>query len=109
MEARPVNVEVWLKINANVEPGKPTNGVRISDITVRNVTGTATGKARNYYILCGEASCKNFNLNDISINGGNRGDSCNIQWSGNFKCGTSQVMTRVAVKRLNLFRKIASP
>jgi polygalacturonase len=71
-------------------PGKPTNGVKISDVTISNVTGTASSKARNYYVLCGSDSCSNFNLNDVSITGGGKGDYCNQRWSGNFQCPTTK-------------------
>jgi polygalacturonase len=66
--------------------GNPTNGVLIQDITIRNVTGTATEEARNYYILCGDASCKNITINDVDITGGGKPSSCNFQTNGNFDC-----------------------
>ncbi|KAF2674514.1 glycoside hydrolase [Microthyrium microscopicum] len=66
--------------------GTPTNGVKIADITIKNVTGTAESKAMNYYILCGEGSCSNFNINDVKITGGKKGDFCNFKAVGNFDC-----------------------
>jgi polygalacturonase len=66
--------------------GNPTNGVVIENITIKNVTGTALTKARDYYILCGDGSCKNITINDVKIQGGNKTSACNIQTIGNFDC-----------------------
>jgi polygalacturonase len=66
--------------------GHPTNGVLIQNITVKNVTGTATEEGRNYYILCGEGSCKNITINDVDISGGGKPSACNFQTNGNFDC-----------------------
>jgi polygalacturonase len=68
--------------------GKPTSGVKISNIVISNVTGTVAPKGRNYYILCGEASCTNMKIDGVSITGGQKGDYCNNRWSGNFQCPT---------------------
>lgn len=66
--------------------GNPTNGVMIQDVTIRNVKGTATKKARNYYILCGEGSCKNITIDNVDITGGGVQSSCNFKTTGNFAC-----------------------
>jgi polygalacturonase len=66
--------------------GEPTNGVMIQDITIRNVTGTATEEARNYYILCGEGSCKNITINDVDVKGGGVESACNFKTKGDFDC-----------------------
>jgi polygalacturonase len=66
--------------------GEPTNGVIIKDITMRNITGTATDEGRNYYILCGEGSCSNITINDVDIRGGGKKSACNFQTNGNFDC-----------------------
>ncbi|KAF9694286.1 hypothetical protein EKO04_007727 [Ascochyta lentis] len=66
--------------------GYPTAGVSISDITIRNVTGTATDEGRNCYILCGTGSCKNITINDVDISGGGVPSSCNYKTNGNFDC-----------------------
>lgn len=65
--------------------GEPTNGVIIRDITMENIHGTVEADAKDYYILCGEASCSDFVFNDIAISGGTN-DSCNFQPDGNFMC-----------------------
>ncbi|KAL9621982.1 MAG: hypothetical protein Q9160_003644 [Pyrenula sp. 1 TL-2023] len=66
--------------------GSPTNGVTIDGVTLRDVTGTVTGsKAKDYYILCGEGSCSNFDFEGVSVTGGT-GDSCNFQPTGGFTC-----------------------
>jgi polygalacturonase len=66
--------------------GNPTNGVMIQNITIRNVTGTATEEARNYYILCGESSCRNIMIDNVDIHGGGKPSACNFQTGGNFDC-----------------------
>lgn len=65
--------------------GEPTNGVIIKNITMENIHGTVTSKAKQYYILCGEGSCSDFTFNNISLKGGNN-SSCNFHPEGNFKC-----------------------
>ncbi|KAL6414307.1 polygalacturonase 3 [Ilyonectria robusta] len=62
--------------------GEPTNGVTISDITFEDVTGTTTGSAYNYYVLCGSDSCSDFTYTGVSITGGSSGGSCNYPSSG---------------------------
>jgi polygalacturonase len=66
--------------------GDPTNGVIIENITIKNVTGTATAEARDYYILCGAGSCSNITINDVHIQGGGVPSACNFQTTGNFDC-----------------------
>ncbi|KAK7419265.1 hypothetical protein QQX98_003417 [Neonectria punicea] len=62
--------------------GEPTNGVTISGITFEDVTGTTTGDAYNYYILCGDGSCSDFTFTGVGITGGSEGGSCNYPSSG---------------------------
>ncbi|KAH6638059.1 glycoside hydrolase [Boeremia exigua] len=57
--------------------GTPTNGVKIQDVAFKSVTGTATSKAKNYYILCGSNSCSNITFSNVKVTGGS-GDSCNF-------------------------------
>ncbi|KAI9147131.1 endo-polygalacturonase [Paramyrothecium foliicola] len=57
--------------------GKPTNGVKISNIKFIGVTGTTTSSAYNYYILCGDGSCSNFTFSGTKVTGGVKGGSCN--------------------------------
>jgi polygalacturonase len=66
--------------------GNPTNGVVIKDVTIRNVTGTATDEGKNYYILCGDASCSNITMDDVDIKGGGVPSACNFRTGGNFDC-----------------------
>ncbi|KAF2127872.1 glycoside hydrolase family 28 protein [Dothidotthia symphoricarpi CBS 119687] len=66
--------------------GNPTNGVIIQNISIKNVTGTATEKGRDYYILCGSASCSNITINDVDITGGGVESLCNFKTNGNFDC-----------------------
>lgn len=67
--------------------GSPTNGVLIQDIVVRNVSGTALKSARDYYILCGEGSCKNITIEDVDVHGGGVASLCNFKTGGDFDCG----------------------
>lgn len=63
--------------------GKPTNGVLIQGVKLIDVTGTATGsKAHDYYILCGDGSCSDFEYERVSVTGGGMGGSCNYPASG---------------------------
>jgi polygalacturonase len=66
--------------------GNPTNGVMIQDITIKNVAGTATKEGRNYYILCGEGSCKNITIDNVNIRHGGVPSKCNFKTNGNFDC-----------------------
>ncbi|KAL1606118.1 hypothetical protein SLS59_003243 [Nothophoma quercina] len=66
--------------------GNPTAGVLISDIVMRNITGTATEEGRDYYILCGSGSCKNITINDVDVHDGGVPSLCNFQTNGNFDC-----------------------
>ncbi|RDL33839.1 putative polygalacturonase [Venustampulla echinocandica] len=62
--------------------GSPSNGVLLENILFDNVTGTATSSAKNYYVLCGEGSCKNIVFQNVDITGGQKSSSCNFPESG---------------------------
>ncbi|KAJ0163345.1 putative endopolygalacturonase D [Colletotrichum tanaceti] len=62
--------------------GEPTNGVKISGIHFVDVVGTATSRAYNYYILCGDGSCSDVTFENTRITGGGKGGSCNFPASG---------------------------
>ncbi|KAH7369619.1 glycoside hydrolase [Rhexocercosporidium sp. MPI-PUGE-AT-0058] len=63
--------------------GIPSNGVMIENILFKNVTGTAAGKgSMNYYVLCGEGSCRNVVFDEVSIVGGGNGSFCNFPEGG---------------------------
>jgi polygalacturonase len=55
--------------------GSPTNGVKISGVTFKGVTGSVSSSAYAYYILCGSGSCSGFTFSGTSISGGKT--SCN--------------------------------
>ncbi|KAJ4348882.1 hypothetical protein N0V95_005103 [Ascochyta clinopodiicola] len=57
--------------------GNATNGVKIQDVAFKDVTGTVTSKAKDYYILCGSGSCSNITFSGVKVTGGT-GDSCNF-------------------------------
>ncbi|CEL01762.1 hypothetical protein ASPCAL01340 [Aspergillus calidoustus] len=60
--------------------GEPSNGVEISGVSFVDVTGTMSG-GKDYYILCGDGSCEDFEFEGVDITGGS-GDSCNYPDSG---------------------------
>lgn len=62
--------------------GSPSNGVIMRNFFFKNVTGTATSTARNYYVLCGEGSCSNFVYDNVHITGGGIASACNFPESG---------------------------
>ncbi|GIC91863.1 uncharacterized protein Aud_008317 [Aspergillus udagawae] len=62
--------------------GNPSNGVRIENVSFRDVSGTAASSARDYYILCGDGSCANFTFENVDITGGGVNSSCNYPASG---------------------------
>lgn len=63
--------------------GEPSNGVKISNISFIDVTGTASGDGSyDVYILCGEGSCENFYFENVVITGGEEGSSCNYPEDG---------------------------
>ena len=69
--------------NANrSQTGIPSNGVTISNLLFSNLTGTAAAGARDYYVLCGNGSCSNFDFEGVYITGGTNASSCNFPPSG---------------------------
>jgi polygalacturonase len=62
--------------------GIPTNGVIISNILFEDITGTATGNGTDYYVLCGDGSCSNFEFSGVSITGGTTPSTCNFPPDG---------------------------
>lgn len=62
--------------------GHPSNGVTIRNVLFQNVTGTAAATARNYYVLCGEGSCADFEFRDVRVTGGGVASSCNYPAGG---------------------------
>ncbi|KAF4624083.1 hypothetical protein G7Y89_g14089 [Cudoniella acicularis] len=61
--------------------GTPTNGVTIAGVTFDNVTGTTSGSAVDYYVLCGTA-CSDFTFTDVAVTGGSGTSSCNFPSTG---------------------------
>lgn len=56
--------------------GKPTTGVPITDVTLKNVAGTVTGSGTDIYVLCGKGSCSTWSWSGVSITGGKKSSSC---------------------------------
>lgn len=65
--------------------GNPSNGVIIKNITMSNISGTVQADAKDYYILCGEGSCSDFEFENVHVTGGSN-SSCNVVPEGNFVC-----------------------
>ncbi|PBP24612.1 polygalacturonase 6 [Diplocarpon rosae] len=62
--------------------GNATNGVIIENVLWQNVTGTVTPEANNYYILCGDGSCRNFVFEDVKVVGSANASMCNYPSTG---------------------------
>ncbi|KAE8446775.1 hypothetical protein EG329_011680 [Mollisiaceae sp. DMI_Dod_QoI] len=62
--------------------GSPSNGVIISNIHFKNVTGTMKTGGTNYYVLCGDRSCSNVEFEDVRITGGRKNSFCNFPKNG---------------------------
>ncbi|KAI9931147.1 hypothetical protein ASPWEDRAFT_166906 [Aspergillus wentii DTO 134E9] len=62
--------------------GKPTNGVKVDDITFKKVTGTVKSSATDIYILCGSGSCENWTWSGVDVKGGKKSSKCKNVPSG---------------------------
>jgi polygalacturonase len=62
--------------------GIASNGVFTANITFSNVTGWVVPAAADYYILCGDGSCKNFTFDNVDIYGGTQFSNCNYPAEG---------------------------
>ncbi|KXH69255.1 endopolygalacturonase [Colletotrichum salicis] len=56
--------------------GKPTAGIPITDVTVKNVKGAVAAKGTNVYILCAKGACSNWKWSDVSVTGGKSSSEC---------------------------------
>lgn len=56
--------------------GKPTGGVPITDITIKDVTGTVQSSAQPIYILCAAGACSNWSWSGVQITGGKTNKKC---------------------------------
>jgi polygalacturonase len=62
--------------------GEPSNGVRVEGVVFENIIGTAGKEAMDYYVLCGDGSCKDVEFRGVSISGGGKESSCNFPADG---------------------------
>jgi polygalacturonase len=62
--------------------GIPSNGVRVAGIKFENVKGWVVPTAMDYYVLCGDGSCSDFEYRNVNISGGGKNSSCNYPASG---------------------------
>ena len=51
--------------------GKPTSGVPITGLTVKNVEGTVKSSGKDVYILC--AACSGWTWSGVAVTGGKKG------------------------------------
>lgn len=56
--------------------GTPSNGVKISNVNIKGVTGSVSSGATQVHILCGSESCSNWQWSGVSISGGSRSTKC---------------------------------
>ncbi|KAJ5946921.1 hypothetical protein N7454_003760 [Penicillium verhagenii] len=56
--------------------GDPSNGVTISDITIKSITGSVESDAVEVYILCGDGSCTDWTWKDVEVTGGKTSSKC---------------------------------
>ncbi|KAL4964821.1 glycoside hydrolase family 28 protein [Aspergillus stella-maris] len=56
--------------------GKPTNGIKVQDITFNKVTGSVGSKGTEVQILCGKGSCKDWTWKGVSVKGGKKSSKC---------------------------------
>ncbi|PYI02723.1 polygalacturonase precursor [Aspergillus sclerotiicarbonarius CBS 121057] len=56
--------------------GKPTNGIKITDIKLESVTGSVDSKATEIYLLCGSGSCTDWTWDEVKITGGKKSSAC---------------------------------
>ncbi|SOV04119.1 probable PGU1 - Endo-polygalacturonase [Ustilago sp. UG-2017a] len=56
--------------------GQPTNGIKVTNINMKGVTGTVDSSATPVYLLCGKGSCTTWKWTDVSISGGRRSREC---------------------------------
>ncbi|KAF3904407.1 Polygalacturonase-3 [Orbilia brochopaga] len=54
----------------------PTNGVKIDNFVLDNVTGTVPSDAINIQIQCGVGSCTNFHWTNVKVTGGKKSTNC---------------------------------
>lgn len=61
----------------NGSPNKmPTNGISVSGLTLRNITGSVTSNALREYVLCGTGSCYDWNWSGVNVTGGKAATTC---------------------------------
>lgn len=56
--------------------GKPTSGVPITGLTVKNVKGTVASSGTNVYILCATGACSDWSFSGVSVTGGKKSSKC---------------------------------
>ncbi|KAK6592169.1 endopolygalacturonase [Botrytis cinerea] len=58
--------------------GDPTTGVPITDLTIKNISGTGAVSSSGYdvVIVCGSTSCKSWTWSSVAVTGGKTYSSC---------------------------------
>ncbi|KKK12990.1 hypothetical protein P175DRAFT_0515167 [Aspergillus ochraceoroseus IBT 24754] len=62
--------------------GTPSNGIDITDIKVKGITGSVDSDATRVYILCGSGSCTDWTWSGVDITGGKKSSKCKNVPSG---------------------------
>lgn len=62
--------------------GIASNGVLVANISFENVKGWVVPAAADYYVLCGDGSCEDFEFKDVDVWGGGRNSTCNYPAQG---------------------------
>ncbi|KAH8898350.1 putative extracellular polygalacturonase [Thozetella sp. PMI_491] len=60
----------------NGKVGSPTNGVKVSALTLDGVTGSVSSSATDVFIDCGDGSCTDWTWTGVSVTGGKTSSSC---------------------------------
>ncbi|KAI0181910.1 glycoside hydrolase family 28 protein [Hypoxylon sp. FL1284] len=56
--------------------GDPTDGVPVTQLTLRNVQGSVDDDATNVYILCASGACSDWDWSEVSVTGGKKSSKC---------------------------------
>lgn len=62
--------------------GEPTDGVPITDLTVKGITGSLESDATQVYVLCADGACSDWTWSGVNLTGGKSSDECQNVPSG---------------------------
>ena len=55
---------------------KATNGVPITNFTLRDIKGNVTPSGTEIFVNCGNGSCSSWNWSHVSVTGGKKSSKC---------------------------------